>query len=235
MPRKSAGLFIKGFMSQIFLFSLLCLNVCQIFGMRHNYQQTRKFRQLVAQIKAEKNKDLIELLNKGAYPVAPFDVFMKKVESLILEGADPDCASRGGVTALMFAAHKGRADLVNFLLQRGANPNLVDALERSALIYALDKGNASVLRSLLLSKSDIKHHDLSGKDALRYAIEYEHPHMADIFIILGADPEAKIDDKNAFEFTASMINKSSRFNPARNAQVSSFLCDFGPDSKSKIA
>lgn len=51
-------------------------------------------------------------------------------------GADVNARDVGGVTPLMLAMARGRADICQLLLDEGADPRLLDQAGRSALAYA---------------------------------------------------------------------------------------------------
>jgi hypothetical protein len=59
------------------------------------------------------------------------------IAALLDAGADPNAASRDGMTPLIMAAGYGYTPIVKLLLQRGANPLLTDQNGRDALEAAM--------------------------------------------------------------------------------------------------
>ena len=76
------------------------------------------------------------LLKHGADPNAKWCPFESRGPS---EGSSPSCVSAKGMTALMFAAILGRADIVEPLLQAGADARPRNWMGGSALDYAYDE------------------------------------------------------------------------------------------------
>jgi ankyrin repeat protein len=70
------------------------------------------------------------------------------VDALLRAGADPNHASKGGVTALMIAAKEGRGEIVRTLLQGGADPNATTQRGYTAYHAAKDEGHAQIARMI---------------------------------------------------------------------------------------
>ena len=72
------------------------------------------------------------------------DTGLEILGALLDAGADPDLGTTDdGTTALIVAAGKGHADMVNLLLQRGANPNKAATDDgMTALIHAIQQLSA---------------------------------------------------------------------------------------------
>ncbi len=215
---------------------ILFFGVHPLLAMRHNPYQTRKFRNKVTEIKQQKNAALIAFLNSLRNFFPRLDIFKNQIKLFILNGANPNCANELGISALMIAGSNGLTDLTEFLLQKGANPSQLDRFGMNALMCVLRKAEVSeeILKLLIESKININHCDGTGTDALSLAVVFEHPEAVDLLITQGANPEKKINGKNAYELTASKINTPSHWNSTQTAKVSSFLSDFSPNSKSKI-
>lgn len=74
---------------------------------------------------------------------------LKKLQSLLAEGADPDARDEDGFTALMSASDRGHYDIVALLLQHGADPNAMLNDEYSALTEAARGKHDTIVRLLL--------------------------------------------------------------------------------------
>lgn len=72
----------------------------------------------------------------------------RRVSALVASDADVNDRSAGGVTALMLAAAKGRADLVEPLLEAGARPDITDYRGQSARDWARENGHEQLARLL---------------------------------------------------------------------------------------
>ena len=68
--------------------------------------------------------------------------------SLLAAGADVNLAQQDGVTPLHEAAHNGRADLVQLLLDHGADPSARDGKGRTARDFATERNHQAVLQIL---------------------------------------------------------------------------------------
>jgi ankyrin repeat protein len=89
-----------------------------------------------------------------------------RVEALLDE--DPKALGRGdaqGMTALLWAAYHGHAELVRRLLARGADPAVRDPRGATALMLAAERGHLETVRALLPPADP----DARG-EALRYAV-----------------------------------------------------------------
>ena len=62
--------------------------------------------------------------------------------AILQNGANPNVADKGGLTALMWASQNGKPDLVRALLQMGANANAVNKKGQTALYLAMTIGAA---------------------------------------------------------------------------------------------
>lgn len=78
-----------------------------------------------------------------------------RVASLVDEGADVNAKARYDMTALHFAADKGRLEVVRLLVARGANVNAQDTFYRTrSLDWALSNGHRTVATFLLEQGSE---------------------------------------------------------------------------------
>lgn len=94
------------------------------------------------------------------------------VKSLLEHGTDINAKSRGGGTALIFAAGNSNQDIVNALLARGADVNYVN-LEISdsgtALMSAAARGNLEVVKTLIAHGANANAQAKNGDTALGQA------------------------------------------------------------------
>ena len=91
------------------------------------------------------------------------------VKALLAAGAQVDCASPSGETALMRAASNGRLDVVRLLLNAGADVNALRADGMTPLIYAAFFGHADVVQFLVDNGADLNARDRLGMTALDWA------------------------------------------------------------------
>jgi TonB family protein len=132
--------------------------------------------------------DLDEALRKevreGNYAVAE-----KLLEN---RDVDPDSRDGQGWTALMYAAHSDKADLVTLLLKAGADLNLVNDDGESALVVAVKRRNVEGARRLLMAGADTSLRDGRGKTALDWAQEENRTYLAQIIRIAGRPSAARV-------------------------------------------
>ena len=62
--------------------------------------------------------------------------------------AEINATGRNGMTALMTAANRGHAEMVNLLLFKGADRNLIDDKGRTALDHARARNRIDVIKRL---------------------------------------------------------------------------------------
>lgn len=94
----------------------------------------------------DRNPQLVERLVSASR-----DGDADEVNRLLALNVDPDCAGKTGEMALVVAAGKGHAAVVEALLRAGANPN-VGKGEKTPMILAFQKGHKQIL-SLLFAAS----------------------------------------------------------------------------------
>ncbi|MEJ2719444.1 MAG: ankyrin repeat domain-containing protein [Deltaproteobacteria bacterium] len=88
--------------------------------------------------------------------------------------------SSDGETALMSAARRGHAAVVELLLKKGANLNAVNRSGQNALILAAITGRADVVNVLLRRGADPRSRDKSGKTAIDYASKHRHTQVLNL-------------------------------------------------------
>lgn len=121
------------------------------------------------------------------------------VRLLLDHGASPDSTDKEGRTALMTAAWKNLADIVQFLIMRGADVNARDHRRRNALHnLAADKechwGWGDEIVSLLLrTECEIDAQDELGRTPLHWACATGNWRMAELLLTRPEGPKAQID------------------------------------------
>jgi len=100
------------------------------------------------------------------------EMYKDTVKILLENGADPNLQTNYGATALMRAAARGNADILNMLFEYGADPNLRDYTGETALMRAAKwNSNPEILELLIKNGADLNLKDNLGKTALDHAIE----------------------------------------------------------------
>lgn len=100
-----------------------------------------------------------------------------KVAAPAEKGPGASAKPRGGrrdLTALMHAAMKGYADIVEMLLRQGARVNARTDDGRTALMLAAGEGHAQAVRALLDGGADLHARDVQGTNALGFARKNGH-------------------------------------------------------------
>lgn len=110
------------------------------------------------------------------------------VRRLLAAGASPDERRRpGGLSALMVAARRGRADIARLLLSAGAAPDLTTGLQETALMMASEQGHLDVVRALVEAGADLNMADSRGGTPLVWAARRGQQEMLSLLVGLGAD------------------------------------------------
>ena len=93
-------------------------------------------------------------------------------------------------TALMLAADRGLADMVDTLLKAGADPHRVDEFGRNALIFGAGSGNSEVVQMLISAGLKADARDKYGDTALMAAAAAGNPESVRLLLKNGADVNA---------------------------------------------
>jgi hypothetical protein len=89
---------------------------------------------------------------------------VQRIEELIQEGANLETRGYFDTTMLMMASKRGKADLVNKLLEKGANINAI-ARQQTALMWAIMSDQISIARLLLDKGANIHLRNGKGQTA----------------------------------------------------------------------
>jgi uncharacterized protein len=122
------------------------------------------FSPVKAGLRAVYGNSLCEAAAKGDLP---------RVQALLGDGIAVDARNTEGQTALMHAAAKNHAALVDFLLERGADPNALSESKvgTHALTWAIESKNPQIVESFLKKGATINVQGKTGLSPLCKAIE----------------------------------------------------------------
>ena len=113
------------------------------------------------------------------------------VQRLIRSGADVNAANRYGVTALLLAAQRGHADLIDILLKAGASVKAADARlpdGQTLLMHASGTGNVASMKALIAAGSGINARETrSGTTAAIWAATRNRADAVRVLVEAGAD------------------------------------------------
>ncbi len=113
----------------------------------------------------------------------------ENIAMFLKAGMDPNM-QRHGMPILVDAARKGRAKVVDALLEGGALPNVRDSRDWAALHFAALFDYVDIARSLVAKGADIKAETPLGMTPLHFAVQERDPEMVALFLDKGALPEA---------------------------------------------
>ncbi len=113
------------------------------------------------------------------------------VQRLIRSGADVNAANRHGVTALLIAAQRGHADLIDVLLKAGASVKTADAKlpeGQTLLMHAARTGNVASMKALIAAGSRINARETrTGTTAAIWAATSNRADAVRVLAEAGAD------------------------------------------------
>jgi ankyrin repeat protein len=129
---------------------------------------------------------------------------MQTVMSLLEQGVDPNCRTKGkGKTALMIATVGSRKKLARFLMDSGADPNLQEDDGSTALMFAAWEYKNKVAKVILDYEVDLDKQNKRGETALIRAIRRNNTEMVDMLLGKMADPRIRGFQGNAIEVASS--------------------------------
>jgi ankyrin repeat protein len=94
--------------------------------------------------------------------------------------------SAKGQNALMWAASKGNAAVIDLLLKAGANPNAASKAGFTPLIFAAESGDAKAVSSLAAAGAQVDYAVPAGLNSLSIALALHKPEVASVLIAKGA-------------------------------------------------
>jgi len=119
---------------------------------------------------------------------------LKKVESLLKLGVNPNIRDKNGKTPLHKAASGGHVAVAKLLLEHGADIHARDNANWTPLHFAASKGHAEVLKLLLKHGADPNIQNKNGETPLYKAASEGHVDVVALLLERGADPN--IQNKN---------------------------------------
>jgi len=160
---------------------------------------------------------------------------VQEVLQFLSDGANIDEKSgAGGYTPLQIAVFRGRADVVQVLLEHGADASVKtssgDSVLHIACSGARKTGRGAILRSLLQEGANVQDTDKYGRTPLHRAIAYGSIQSLKLLLERGAAISVKDGEGyNALHWAAH------RRGIERHAQVMQLLLAHGTDVYAKIA
>lgn len=122
---------------------------------------------------------------------------------------DSKVESGKGLSALLFAARMGYAEIVSLLLDKGSRVDIADKDGNSALSHAASHGHESVVRVLLENSAAVALKNSEGWTALHHASSNGHTEVVARLIDHGAIIDATDSDGLSSLFRAAMCGHSS--------------------------
>jgi ankyrin repeat protein len=115
----------------------------------------------------------------------------------ISEGTEPDAGGdvnrvldETGLTMLMVAAHEGREEILDQLIQGGANLEARDESGYTALMFACNAGKNGCVTRLLAARADVNARDKDGSTPLMFAAQHGNNAIVTLLLQAGGDPNA---------------------------------------------
>lgn len=131
-------------------------------------------------------------------PVSLFDAVakgdLKKIESLLKRGVNPNIRDKDGQTPLHNAAYLGHVAVAKLLLEHGADIHARDNANWTPLHDAASGGHVDVVKLLLEHGADPNIKDKNGNTLLHWAAYKGYFDVARLLLERGVDPNAKNKD-----------------------------------------
>lgn len=122
--------------------------------------------------------------------------YEEMAQILVNAGQEVDARSRGdslggGLTALHYAAERGRLSICQTLLKAGANPNLTSGDKLTALHYAIQNKSEAIVEHLLKNGADPNGSKKCGRTPLTLAASRRDVPILRKLLDAGADPNVR--------------------------------------------
>jgi len=131
-------------------------------------------------------------------PVSLFDAVakgdLKKIESLLKRGVNPNIRDKDGKTPLHNAAYLGHVAVAKLLLEHGADIHARDNANWTPLHFAASGGHVDVVRLLLEHGADPNIKDKNGYTPLHWAASGGHVDVVKLLLERRANPNAEDKD-----------------------------------------
>jgi uncharacterized protein len=175
-------------------------------GANPNAKESFKGQTALMWAAAEGHADIIKLLlAKGADPKILSDDRDTTLPKLTA-GSPNAPVSRGGLTALSFAARQGNIDAVNALLEGGSSINQKDVDGNSALVLAILNKHYDLAQVLIAKGADVNLSNKTGRSPLFTAVELRNEEYS-------PRPALKDNDKaTAMDIIKSLLDKGANVN-----------------------
>lgn len=119
--------------------------------------------------------------------------------------ADPHAVGAHGNTALMEAAWRGEAEVIDALLAQGVRRDAVNGDGNNAVWLACVSNDPALVIRLVQAGVPMDHVNLTGATSLMYASSSGKPEIVRVLLALGADPLIQTqDDFTALDMAASI-------------------------------
>ena len=153
--------------------------------------------------KKELNAELVESVeNKD----------IKKVKSLLKQGAEANSADEEGTTVLMLAGLFGYIEIVELLILEGADMNATDIYGDTALIQAVFSKKWEVVEILWENGADVSVKNKFGDTALSWAKRHEDPDM--IEYLEEKIKELVTEEEKKLKFPKTLLSASRKVRKA---------------------
>ena len=120
-------------------------------------------------------------------------------KQLIIQGVNINYRNSDGRTALHFAAHSARLDVVKILLNIRAKIDLMDNRHKTPLVLSVEAKNYDVMLHLITSGADVtqltkcRHSARNlGREALSYAVNIKHKGAVKILLTKGVGIDGRL-------------------------------------------
>jgi len=131
-------------------------------------------------------------------PHPPPGDLVEPIRQAVASGADVDIRDyRTGITPLIWAAHRGQADLVELFLAHGADPNR-HTPEMSPLLAAASRQQSGIAARLLDAGADVAYHDRGGRSPLSEALHNRDTVLIRLLAEHKADLDASLEHGQSF-------------------------------------
>lgn len=154
--------------------------------------------------------------------LAVYENNFKKVDSLLIEGANPNAISFEKIPALHYAIYNNNLEIISLLVDSGANIENTDKFGLTSLNLSAKLGIDTVMFFFIMNGAKIDTTDFSGLTPLHNAVYSGNYIAVDMLLFYGANTET-INKKNKtplisaietgnYEITYNLLNKGANPN-----------------------
>ena len=121
--------------------------------------------------------------------------YLRIVELLIANGADPNAKSESKNTALIFASANGYKEIVEYLITHGSSLEDSNESGYNALLEASDSGHLEVVTILIKNGADVNYRSMGKHEtALTLACRKGHYQIVDLLLRSGAGRDKEMSE-----------------------------------------